>query len=249
MRFISILLCVFGVVSFAYGDVLVQKDNQDMFMTIRIQGQITKSDFTALIDKASGKRNVMLLLDSPGGDLGTALKMGMFIRNSRNGKGSNSIRGVMVPENAVCFSSCVFLLAGGIQRIVVGDVGIHRPFSDQDDNITTEKGQKTKYKRLEAAVKNYLKKVNIPVDLYDEMIRIAPSDMRILTETELKHFGLSVDDPYIKEAEVTRFARKEGLTKKQYYEREAEMKRCCIGASSEECNLCVQKANAERPEK
>ena len=159
----------------------------------------------------------------------------------------------MVPENAVCFSSCVFLLAGAAKRDVVGEVGIHRPFSVQDE-ITTEKGQKKEYKRLEVMVKNYLKEVNIPTELYDEMIRISPDDMRILTEAELKHFGLSEDDPYIKEAEVTRLARKAGLTKKQYYEREAKMKQCyglsyeiVQGGISWEVSQCIQKVLEEPP--
>lgn len=241
MRFISILLCIFGITSWAYGDVLVPQDNQGWFV-IRIQGKITASDLSALIDKASlkdAKQSLFILLDSPGGDFGTALKMGNFIRSS------NAF--VMVPQDAVCLSSCVFLLAAGAKRAVVGNVGIHRPFAVQDD-IATGKGQKEKYRKIEAEVKKYLKKVNVPTELYDEMIRIPPSDMRLLTEGELKRFGLSEDDPYLKEAEVTRLSKREGITKAEYYKREARVKQC-LGLGGEEFDQCYQKATAEPPEK
>lgn len=158
--------------------------------------------------------------------------MGNYIRRS------NAL--VMVPENAVCLSSCVFLLAAGTKRVVVGNVGIHRPFTIQDD-IATEKGQKEKYIKMEAEVKKYLKQVNIPAELYDEMIRIPPSDMRLLTEGELKRFGLSEDDPYFQEAEVTRLSKKAGITKEEYYKREARLKAKisqCLGLGGEEFDQC-----------
>lgn len=244
MRLISILLCVFGITPLVYADVLVQQDQQDdqPWFHIRIQGQITASDLPTLLDKSSrkgAKQSLFILLDSSGGNLGTVLKMGNFIRSS------NAI--VMVPQDAVCLSSCIFLLAAGAKRVVVGNVGIHRPFTVQDD-IATEQGQKAKYRKIETEVKKYLKKVNIPTELYDEMIRIPPSDMRLLTEGELKRFGLSDDDPYIKEAEVTRQSKRLGITKEEYYKREARINQC-TGLSGEEAAQCIQKAIAEPPEK
>lgn len=240
MKLLSILLCVF-VSRFAYGDVLIQQ-NDHSFFSIRIQGVITDSDFAALTDKISmktAKQSLAILLDSPGGNVRTALKMGEIIRRSN--------APVIVPENAGCLSSCVFLLAAGAKRLVIGDVGIHRPFSIQDD-IATEKEQKQQYAKTETAVKKYLKKVNISTMLYDEMVIIPPSEMRLLTEGDLKRFGLSDDDPYLKEAEVTRQSAAAGITKKEFYRREARLNQC-LGLEEEETNKCYQHVIESSPRK
>lgn len=222
-RFVVTLLWVFGFASFAGADVTIFQDNAYV-LSLSVKGQITPTDLSVLQERSKllGHRlSFSIILDSPGGDVDTALKMGRFIR------GVNA--GVMVPENAVCFSSCVFLLAAGATRGVVGSVGIHRPFSIEDD-ITTEQGQRAKYKHIEAEVKTYLKQMNISPELYDEMVRIPPSEIRLLTEDDLKRFGLSEDDPYIKEALVTKLAKKEGITKEEYYQREAKINQCVEGA-------------------
>ena len=235
MKFIIAFVMTIFFPTLVLGDVIVQK-NDPSVVVIRIQGRITKSDLSALKEKASIKGNISFTLDSQGGDLDTALKMGMFIRSKKS-------LYVMVPENAVCFSSCVFLLAAGPYRTVIGQVGIHRPFFTQDDK-TTESEQKTQYKHIESVVKNYFKTVNIPTELFDEMIRIPPSDIKILNNAELKHFGLSEDDPFIKEADATQYARRFGITKTQYYAREAQMKQC-EGLNIDETNQCIQKVLGE----
>lgn len=242
VRALPILLCLLVCAPVAYGDVVVFQDDKDS-LSLEIRGRITKSDLSAVIERSKllGRRSVFSFnLNSRGGDLATALKIGEFIRRS------NAL--VMVPQNSECLSSCVFLLAAGVRRIVDEDakVGIHRPFSIEDD-VSTEAGQKTQYKRIEPQIKDYLKRMNIPTELYDEMFRIPPSSIRILTQGELMHFGLSADDPYFAEALATSLSKREGITKEEYYHREARMNACipAPGVPEEEVTKCIQKVMKE----
>ena len=242
MKYILIMICVLFILPNARADVVVTQDDE-FALGVTIQGRITKSDLAALKDKTFGKNEKVnyFILNSDGGDLDSALKMGTYIRQSY---GKNKLgQYVAVPESNSCLSSCVFLLAAGAVRMVSGKVGIHRPYNGQDET-TTEEGQKKNYKRIESTVKSYLHKMNINPSLYEEMINIAPSEIRILSTAELKHFGLSEDDPYLKEAQASKLAKMAGITKEEYYNREAKIKRCEKEFSSDEKALsnCVVKA-------
>ncbi|MDQ3774097.1 MAG: hypothetical protein M3461_06870, partial [Pseudomonadota bacterium] len=76
---------------------------------------------------------------------------------------------VIIPDRADCFSACVYLLAGATQRMVLGRVGIHRPYSQRtdvrDDTIRKEQT------RIAVLSKVYLEEMNLPVSLYDAMVR------------------------------------------------------------------------------
>ena len=59
-------------------------------------------------------------LDSPGGDVEAAMEIGRIFRKERVW--------VLLPTSAVCFSACVLVLAGSVNRLIFGKVGIHRPY-------------------------------------------------------------------------------------------------------------------------
>jgi len=179
--------------------------------------------FRDLLDNA--KENVALLgiegsrgtipvdveLDSHGGSVFAAISLGRIIRQERVGM-------VSVRNNGQCLSSCVLILAGGLNRPFGSkNVGIHRPYLDTI-HITTDEGQKRFYSGLEVTVKSYLAEVNVPESLYDMMMRTPPKRMRYLSEEELEYYNLSGLDTFHEEASTAKEALELGMTKSDYLE-------------------------------
>lgn len=189
--------------------------------SILIDGIITPSDYQSFVEKASivEKQNstpfavpLAVHLNSRGGNIETAMKIGKRIRNSK------SYVVVFINSNDICASACVFILAGAGHRNVDGEVIIHRPYYD-NDNATTAAKQKVNYKKIEKLVKAYLSEMNIPLSLYDEMLAISSDSGKLLTYTELKNFNLIGLDIYIEEATNASTAKKLHITKTELYER------------------------------
>ena len=162
-------------------------------------------------------------LNSSGGDVATAINMGRFLR-ARNASAN-------VGANAICASACVFVLAGATQRAVQthlgGKVGIHRPY-DPNDQETTMEGQKKQQQQLEKIIKSFLSDTNVPESLYDEMLRVPPGEIRMLSASELRKYGLNANDPYWDDARETQEAKKLGMSRKEYLERKARARTICV---------------------
>jgi hypothetical protein len=92
-------------------------------LRLRYRGRIA-ADFAALVERVTrvadtleiGKR--VLDVDSAGGQVEDAIRVGDFIAGSR--------WTLWVREDSICYSSCVFLLSAGDVRRIAGKVGIHR---------------------------------------------------------------------------------------------------------------------------
>lgn len=174
---------------------------------IEIKGKISRGDYAALLSIAPPGKRLFVSLNSPGGDVDEAIQMGRLLRNRE------SI--VNVLKGHSCVSACVLLLAGGSQRSVVGQVGIHRPYLGSDTS-KTEMDQRKNYGMIERKIKIYLNEVNVSPALYDQMMRIPPDRVRYLTERELQDIGLNEDDPYYREALDSRIAESQGMTKSEW---------------------------------
>ena len=229
----SCAICI-GFTFPSFADVSYTPGSGNSVALITLSGQIKKDDLKHLIDfilmalKSSGIH--MVRLDSIGGDLETALAMGRVLRADK------AI--VSVLAQGKCFSSCVFVLAGGTTRGVYGPVGIHRPYAPVDNRMTAG-AQKQYYERLEKQIRSYLTFMNIPVELYDHMIRIPPEKMKLLTKDELQRYGLSENDPYEAAAFDAGFAKDMGITVQELIQRKAKADSEC--ASAEDSGSCYKR--------
>jgi len=170
---------------------------------VDFSGDIDANSMASLrsaIERIENRFNPGLLalsLDSDGGDVWQALAFARFIRAHHL---TNLI--VQVVEGRRCYSSCVFILAGGIQRFVPegGTIGIHRPYFT--DQVIYEAGYKSlqqAYDGLLPRIKTFLDSVNISDQLASDMWLVSSDKLRVLTDTELKQYGLSEDDAVFKE--------------------------------------------------
>jgi hypothetical protein len=164
-----------------------------------------------------------VVLNSLGGDVEAALAMGQILRDHE--------ATVIIQPNGQCVSACVFLLAGGTSRHVLGRVGIHRPYLPNDKE-TTALGQRERYQRFGKVINTYLEAMNVPTELYERMVRIAPEKVHWLTKAELQAYGLSADDPYAEEARTTREAAMFGLNKREFLQARQQAERVCTMADT-----------------
>lgn len=172
-----------------------------------IGGFITAQDQKELISNmadasAAGLR--LAILGSEGGDLHAAMMMGRYLREHRFD--------TMVLPNSVCYSACVFLLAAGIDKKVQGFVGIHRPYYTSGDPALVSKS----IKKTKIEVETFFDEMNIPIRLAEDMFSVDPTDMRILSEEELKEYRLNSKDYVAQEADAIDMIERLGVSREDY---------------------------------
>ena len=225
-KLILIVLCfVFSSVSKA--DISIVRDGTPWGVKVVVEKVIALEDanklekyFTEYDKTSTMPPTVMVFLDSPGGSIEAALKIGRLFRAKK--------AWVNIHPNKICYSSCVYLLAGGESRVVWNDakVGIHRAYEPNDKN-TSITAQKQKYEKLGLKIKEYLSEVNIPVRVYDDSLYINPENMKILNEKELEDYGLNRDDPYADEAYSVAQAQRLGISRMEYMNRKNKVNEIC----------------------
>lgn len=148
-------------------------------------------------------------LDSPGGDVESAVAIGRFFREK------NIV--AIVPMNAHCASACVIALLGGVYRTVTGDVGIHRPYGIGISASVQE--SQSAYARINALLSSYFQEMNVPRKLLEAMNAVPPDEVRWLDYDQDSAYGISGTDPAWQDYQDSRVAENLGITKETLYKR------------------------------
>lgn len=146
---------------------------------------------------SGGELAPLVLLNSTGGNVTAAVKMGDMLR------AKNAHVAVMSPHE--CSSACVFLLASGVTRLVFGDakIGIHRPyFTAREFAVGTARDARESYADLESIVRTYLARMGMPGSLYERMRSIPSANLVYLSQAEIEVYTLDGKDPAIEELEL-----------------------------------------------
>jgi len=209
------------------------KSNDPPFVcSFYLKGEIVKGDTNKFSEglkqfnnffktKPCGIKKIVYL-NSQGGDLEESLKLGRFIRK-------NEIQ-TNVTNSSECLSSCVFVLAGGVQRYIDTNqystlssvrIGIHRPyFSDLNPNTSISDVTNMRNKMRNIIV-SFLQEMDVNTNLYDDMLSIEPNDMKILSKEELQRYRLSVDDANYDELSVAKLAKFFNISSSEYRKRKS----------------------------
>lgn len=241
---LAALLFLTGVTSVYAAQVSVLREDCSTVIIIRgaIQVNDDKRLLGAIADIANRRKlakcpgtggilgsKIVVWLDSEGGDVDVALDMGRIIRREKGF--------VMVHFDSKCFSSCVFLLAAGVQRMTIGDVGIHRPYFSALSNADDVSVVRAKREAINKRIRAYFDEMDIPQGLLDLMLSIPPGEIKILSKTELVSFRLSGDDPTHDEMETAQSAYQYNTTSAEFRKRAASSSAKCgtysLAASSE----------------
>ena len=146
-------------------------------LAVRVTEDIAPGDYERLLKGLTANPGTfarkVALLDSIGGSAAESIKMGRLLRES----GFETL----VPTNGVCQGSCVYLLAAGKRKTVRGYVGLHRPYYPAGDSSQATGAYNAR---------GYLRDMDIPLALADDMQGIDPQRMRVLTPQELQRYRL-----------------------------------------------------------
>lgn len=192
---------------------------------VELTGEIQPSDFGTLkqmIERrlSSNTRIRWVSLNSQGGDLATAMRIGRYIRQLEFD--------TQVHDDARCLSSCVFILAAGLYKTVANSnvVGIHRPYRTTVGYVSRDEATK-KYQELADTIFAYFDEMHLPRSLPEQMLRIPSGEMTMLKLEEVQRFGLVGKDPVAEEMDDAANAEKFGLTRTEYLARRNHALRTC----------------------
>jgi ATP-dependent protease ClpP protease subunit len=186
----------------------------DNGLNLEIEGKITDLTVNAVKREFGKTPKIELVnLNSPGGDLDAGIALGRLLRENR--------ATTQVWSLGQCASSCVFALAGGVTRGVVGKVGIHRPYLT--NTSLTEDGVRKATTQMEEKIRTYFREMNIPQRLADDMMATPSDQIKWLTVQELVNYGLFGPDPVIAEARILASAKKHGISRTEFQRRCQEL--------------------------
>jgi len=164
--------------------------------------------------KGKFNEHLQFALDSGGGDVVSSMKLGRYLRQIE--------ADVWIQTNSTCASSCLFLLAGAVNRNVYlghddgSRVGVHRPFTITNNTSNSEASKA--YRETNSLIKEYLVEMNIPISLLDLMNSVSPGDIKWLTETEYALYFPS-SDPVWLDKRYSEIAANKGISKEEYIKR------------------------------
>ena len=135
----------------------------------------------AVVAEQAGIRKRILDLDSSGGQVESAIVAG-------DGIGETGWT-LWIREGSICHSACVFVLAAGDNRLVMGKVGIHRMMRISS-KATSRAELNRELHEVYDNVKDYLQRNGVAVGVADLMMTVPNRSLRLLSGEELRQFGL-----------------------------------------------------------
>lgn len=201
--------------------VISQSDLQGLFQSV----ELIKEE----IRITGSYESPMVFLNSDGGDVEAAIAIGRQLRKFH--------ASVFTWENGRCYSSCVFILAGGVNRYLSNTIGIHRPYSLSTDARSLQTIQ-VEQRRIAKLAKDYLEEVNVLPSLYDAMVSIPPESIQLLSASELQSYGLLKEDPAEQEMSDAFNARKYRLSKVEYLRRKVKVDDICASGDINDYANC-----------
>lgn len=172
----------------------ISQDKIGQVPTVTIQGEIRSGDYNKLRSAFLELSPIspLIFLDSPGGDISEAIKIGQLVRYLQTM--------VMVKKNKTCSSACFFIYLGGATRLAsgsiygqplpmdlaVGYVGLHRPYlaspSSSDESVELQANVMRK-------IRVYLDANLVPSRLIDTMMSRPSNDIYWLTDRDIEDLG------------------------------------------------------------
>lgn len=179
---------------------------RDCVQVISAKGEIdgdTADQFVSFLSNHLQEQNLrpVILLDSPGGTVVGAMKLGTVFRNI----GAEVIVGEAMRQpgtdrmglsSGLCMSACVYAFFGGKQRVVpnISRLGIHRMVineSSRDPAGGFATQQTFGSDEIVSSLSAYTRMMGIDPNVILQAERIAPEAIRILTPKEIARWRLA----------------------------------------------------------
>ncbi len=130
-----------------------------------------------LADAAPSK----LYLNSPGGSVDDALRLGRYLRSA----GIETV----VAKGDVCLSACPYIFAGGETRSADGTLGVHQHSFGQNTYLPAFLAVED-IQRGQSQVMTYLDDMGLDVRVMSHALATGPQDIYVLLPEELKQYKI-----------------------------------------------------------
>lgn len=201
---------------------------------VLVSGEIVAGDFQSLRDHIAQQGDKLgstplIVLDSSGGDVLEALKIGRFLREIS--------AWTVVDARATCSSSCVFVFVAGVQRSMFnnGQLGLHRPRFDHAyfAGLTRQEASE-KYDQMVMDIKRYFEGMNVSQKIFDEMLKIPSQRIEFVDRRHAEERGLLGADPAWEEWSRAREIQRHG---EEFVRARDDLVECYnSGADKEQCD-------------
>jgi hypothetical protein len=172
---------------------------------VSVSGQIKSGDDLKLASMTKGysESEVLISFDSPGGDLGTGLKIGQFIRRNRFE--------TFVRAEATCASACALAWLAGTPRTMSSSahIGFHSAYRK-------ENGRPSVSGPGNALVGTYLRDLGLSYSAVKYITQAAPTSMEWLTFEEARQHDIKIELFKTAEAKPSERSRNEAIQKDEY---------------------------------
>jgi hypothetical protein len=176
----------------------------------------TAADFEAFAG-SSDLRGAVIVLDSEGGSVLSALELGRSIRRRGMTTTIGKTTRVLCPDGAVshsilspkadCESMCAFVLLGGVHRYVPAEarVLVHQIWLGSKRKRSLENqytaNELSLVQRDLATLARYTIEMGVSIELIETAARVPPWEpLYPLTRDELRHFAISTDEPAVQQS-------------------------------------------------
>ena len=179
MKMTSIFTCVLVLMANSPCFSLEISESNENEYTLVLSGEIVPGDLTRIVKAVSSPKKFpkYFTLDSNGGDIIEAMKIGHFIRETASG----------TLINKTCSSACVFIFVAGVSQTALPSsaIGLHRPYFKPEtySRLSLEEAEDG-YAKVRNTTKKYLMDMEVPTALIEKMFSIASDDVYFLSETE-----------------------------------------------------------------
>jgi hypothetical protein len=191
---------------------------------IHLSGEIEPAILTrirATAQKLDAARVLVVDLNSPGGNVGTAIQLGRVVRQV----GALT----MVGDGEGCYSACSLIYLAGVARSLGrgAKLGLHRPYA-------IEVGSTEDYQQMLGLIRDYLTSLNVSPRVYDIMVSTPPASIRVFMagEAENQELGIEGTDPVWEERMADVNAARFHITKQEFYERDPLAQEACPGVTT-----------------
>lgn len=208
--------------SFAFADIGFQKlgvydSTGREYASLKVTGHINATDIPLFKKhlKQIRKENLRLENDSVeltshGGTAHAAIAIGKAIRKEH--------LSTYIPPHGACSSACTFVLIGGVCRMALGEVNIHRPLEkgvDSDGEPLTAKGVHKLAQLSKEYLFSYFKLMEIPPQMAWDTITTQQWMKKQLSEDEKNAFGLYGTDSEEQDLRLNKVSIERKVTKKE----------------------------------
>lgn len=179
--------------------------------------------------------NRILDIDSPGGQVEDGIRAGDAIGGAH--------WTLWVREGAVCHSACVLILGAADNRLISGQIGIHRMIR-MSSTASTRAELSQELGAVQEQLHGYLERNGAAQAVADLMMTVPSRDLRLLTPVELAAYGLSGANAAQEDLERIRLLRRCGadfLRRKESFVREFAAACAGSGQQVDAMNDCGRK--------